>query len=421
MANTLQEGGRSKGNGGIPESWVNLIDDTLKELDVSARGAFLQKFLQSLIGRGPSEEESITYWEEILARQSQWAEKLGRPVTLRTAAVDYFEELRILRNPVILEYEQLKKLRSNAATDLLTGLKNRRMLEEYLGQEIDRSTRYGYPFALLSLDLRKFKSVNDTYGQAAGDEILRGVARSCHEILRGSDNLFRTGGDEFAIILPQAERPGAEVLAGRMALKFEECARSLAPGSQVAIDYGIAIFPEEGHDVASMIVAADHSLSASKSKAHDRSEGAMAAGQDNAPHGEEAAPQTKVADAHHDVQSPPVPSAPAVTAGIAEKGQVSQYGPDGRRFKRIRLDGTLAFGLLRLGEKTLRVRVLDASRGGIGILLDQTALPETFRALVQVPMLSGHGELSLQHIYSLPLPKGKQRVGCRLTSISVPK
>jgi hypothetical protein len=64
---------------------------------------------------------------------------------------------------------------------------------------------------------------------------------------------------------------------------------------------------------------------------------------------------------------------------------------------------------------------LDASRGGIGILLDQTALPETFRALVQVPMLSGHGELSLQHIYSLPLPKGKQRVGCRLTSISVPK
>ncbi len=184
----------SKGSGGMPEYWLDLVTDTLAQLDVGARGAFLQKFLQSLVGRGVSEEESITYWEGILARQIQWAEKLGRPVTLRTAVVDYVEDLRILRNPVLMEYDELKKLRHNAATDSLTGLNNRRMFEEYLVQEIDRSTRYGSAFALLSFDLRSFKSVNDIYGHAAGDEILRCLARASIENLRGSDIPCRVGG-----------------------------------------------------------------------------------------------------------------------------------------------------------------------------------------------------------------------------------
>ncbi len=210
----------SKGEERIPEFWLELITDTLNQLDVGARGAFLQKFLHGLVGRGASEEESITHWEGILARQSQWAEKLGRPVKLRTAAVDYFEELNILRNPVLLEYEELKKLRYDAARDSLTGLHNRRMFEEYLGQEIDRSTRYGYPFVLLAFDLRNFKSVNDAHGHLAGDEILRTVASSCLETLRGSDIPCRTGGDEFAIILPQADRQGSEVLAERIARRF---------------------------------------------------------------------------------------------------------------------------------------------------------------------------------------------------------
>ncbi len=273
----------SKGKEGIPEYWLDLITDTLKQLDVGARGAFLQKFLQSLVGREASEEESITHWEGILARQSQWAEKLGRPVTLNTILVDYFEELNILRNPVLLEYEELKKLRYNAATDPLTGLNNRRMFEEHLGQEIGRSTRYGYPFVLLAFDLRNFKSVNDAYGHAAGDEILRTVARSCLETLRGSDIPCRTGGDEFAIILPQADRPGSVVLAERIARKFEAYARPFAPGAPVGIDYGMAVFPEEGQDFNSLIAVADRSLYASKCQAHDRSEGRTAAPQLTAP------------------------------------------------------------------------------------------------------------------------------------------
>ena len=109
-----------KGREGIPEYWLELIADTLKQVDISARGAFLQKFLQSLVGRWASEEESITHWEGILARQSQWAEKLGHPVALRTAVVDYFEGLSILRNPVFLEYEELKQFKSSSRAPVRT-------------------------------------------------------------------------------------------------------------------------------------------------------------------------------------------------------------------------------------------------------------------------------------------------------------
>jgi diguanylate cyclase (GGDEF)-like protein len=410
----------SKGKEGMPEYWLDLITDTLKQLDVGARGAFLQRFFQTIVGREASAEESITHWEGILARQSQWAEKLDRPVAFRTAVVDYFEELSILRNPVLLEYEELKKLRYNAATDSLTGLNNRRMFEEYLRQEIERSSRYGSRFALLSFDLRNFKSVNDIYGHATGDEILRSLARASLETLRGSDIPCRIGGDEFAILLPQAERPGSEVLAERIARKFEEYARSLAPGAPVGIDYGIAIFPEEGHDVTSLVAAADRSLYASKCKAYDRSANPTVAPQVTAPRTEEAARQIKVENAHGDVHRPPYPSAPAVTAGTGEKVQISENRPDGRRFERIRLDGPPALGIVRVGGKSWTVKLLDASRGGVGILVDQTDLPETFRALFQVPILFG-GELALQRVYSLPLPEGKQRVGCRLTFISGPK
>ena len=405
-----------KGNEGIREYWLDLIVDTLKQLDVGVQGAFLQKFLQSLVGGDVSEVESIAHWEGILARQRQLMEKLGRPVTLRTAAVDHFEELSILRNPVFLEYEELKKLRYNAATDPLTGLNNRRMFEEFLAQEIDRSTRYGSSFALLSLDLRKFKSVNDTYGHAAGDAILRSVARATLETVRGSDIPCRIGGDEFAILLPQAERLGSEVLAQRIAGKFEEYASSIAPGAPVGIDYGIAIFPEDGHDATSLFASADRNLYVSKQKAHDQSASRTVPSLAPLPRGDEPTRQGKVEEAVRGNSHLALPLDPTVTAVTGGRARIYEKDLNGRRFERIRLEGTPALGIVHVGGETSTVKVLDASRGGVCLLVDQKDLPETFHALLQVPMLPG-GELTLQRIYSLPHPEGKQRVGCAFTAI----
>jgi diguanylate cyclase (GGDEF)-like protein len=215
-----------------------------------------------------------------------------------------------LRNPVLLEYEELKKLRYEASTDPLTGLKNRRIFEEYLHQEIGRSTRYGTPFALATFDLRNFKSANDVHGHAVGDDILRSFARASLETLRESDIPCRTGGDEFAILLPQAKLPGAAVMAERIARRFEGYARSLAPQAQVGIDYGIAIFPEDGHDPASLSAAADRCLYARKKNAQVPSEGPTVPPPAPAPT-EEPGDQSKAGPTNTDVHRPPYSSSPA--------------------------------------------------------------------------------------------------------------
>ena len=401
----------------IPEFWLDLLTDTLKQLDVGIQAAFLQKFLHSILGREVSENESITHWEGILARQNQLIEKLGRPVTHRTAAVDYFEGISLMWKPVLLEYEELKKLRYNAATDPLTGLNNRRMFEEYLDQEIDRSTRYGASFALLLFDLRKFKSVNDTFGHAVGDEILKSVARASLEAIRGSDIPCRTGGDEFAILLPQAERSGSEVLADRIARKFEEYAGSLAPGAPVGIDYGIAIFPEDGHDANSLFAAADRTLYASKQKAHIQSAATANQPPDFAQPVEKPTGQVKMEAPFPSGDRPARLYPPDALPGTGLASQVSEDGPNGRRFQRVPMEGSPTLGIVRVAGKTRTIKVLDASRGGVCILDDQIDLPETFQALLQVPMLP-RGELTLQRIYTLVLPDGKRRVGCALTSTS---
>jgi diguanylate cyclase (GGDEF)-like protein len=173
--------------------------------------------------------------------------------------------------------EEFETLRYNAGTDPLTGLKNRRTFEEYLGREISRSIRYGTSFALLLLDLRKFKLTNDTYGHAVGDDILRSVARACFEGTRASDISCRIGGDEFAILLPQAERSSVEAFAERVARKFGLYAKPLAPDTPLGIDYGIAIFPEDGDGATKLFQNADEKLYESKQRASRLLEGSVTA------------------------------------------------------------------------------------------------------------------------------------------------
>jgi diguanylate cyclase (GGDEF)-like protein len=409
----------SNGKEGIPEYWLDLIVDTVGQLDQSVQGAFLHRFLMSLASVEVCEKESVIHWQGILTRRSQLAEKLGRPVTLRTASVDYFGELCILRNPVLLEYEELKKLRHDATTDPLTGLNNRRMFEEYLGQEINRSTRYGSSFALLLLDLHKFKSANDTYGHATGDEILRSVARASIGSIRGSDIPCRTGGDEFAILLPKAERLGAQVLAERIARKFEECARPLAPSTPIGIDYGIAIFPEDGHDAINLFASADRSLYASKDKARDESARRSFPPLVTASPIEELTPPVKAEAASSDGRPPLISFAPEDSERTGEEIRASDPGLNGRRCERVRLEGTPAVGIVRLGVESRTVRVLDVGPGGVCLLADQDDLPENFPVRLQVPSLP-EGELTLRRVYSLALPGGKRRVGCSFAPIAEP-
>lgn len=404
---------------GSSEYLLELIVDNLRQLGPDAEGAFLQRLLKGLTSVEVTEKESIVHWEKILARRNELTEKLGRPSSLRTAAVDYFGQLQLLRKPILLEYEELEKLRHNAATDPLTGLKNRRMFEEYLGQEINRSSRYRTSFALLLLDLRGFKSVNDTYGHATGDEILRSVARASVETIRASDISCRIGGDEFAILLPQAEKSSAEALAERIAGKFETYAKPLAPNTPVGIDYGIAIFPEDGEDAIHLFQSADKNLYESKQRAARLEDEPVVTARASASEVEGLVREFEAATDSGDLRSPAQSvSSPGVDLA-GERIPPSDHAHDRRQYERIPLQGARGLGLVRLAEKTKMVRVLDLSFGGVCLLMDDYDLPDSFPARLPVPFLPD-AELTLHRIYWRQLPDGKKRVGCSFTPKSQP-
>jgi diguanylate cyclase (GGDEF)-like protein len=393
------------------EEWLDSIVQTLKDLDETAKCVFIQESLLGLVGLEISEKERVAHWEGVLSHHRQLTEKLSRSVTLRTAAVDYFGELSILQNPILMEYEELRRLRHSAATDPLTGLNNRRIFEEDLRREINRSSRYSTPFALLSIDLRRFKRVNDTYGHATGDEILRCVARASLETIRASDVACRVGGDEFAILLPRAQRSNAEMLAERIARKFEEYAGTIAPETTVGIDYGIAIFPQDGQDSSSLFAVADKTLYTRKHRAHKlAARGIHPRASLSYPSAEPTAGAERQAGSGEQRPSPLSPSADHPAAAEAEVF-IPYRDLGARKEERIRLEGVPALGIVQVGGKSWTAKVLDLSRGGVCLVVDQVDLPESTPARLHVPLAPG-GELPLHRIYSLPLSEGKRRVGC---------
>lgn len=396
---------------------LELIVHNLRQLGQAPQGTFLQKLLRGLASVELDEKESIAHWERILTRRNELTEKSGRPISLRTAAVDYFGELQLLRKPILLEHEELEKLRQDAATDPLTGLKNRRMFEEYLDREINRSGRYGTSFALLIMDLRRFKLANDTYGHPRGDEILRSVARASVETIRASDIACRIGGDEFAVLLPRAERSSAEALAERIARKFEAYAEPLAPDTPVGIDYGIAIFPEDGEGRAELYQTADKNLYESKLKASQQLADSAATAPGSSPEAERLGREAVAMPAAGRMPRPVgFVGSPGLGVG-AKQVQPSERGVNRRRYERIPVEGARRLGIMRLREKCRVVKVLNLSLGGIGLLVDTYEVPDSFPARIQAPFLPDV-ELTLHRVYSRQLPDGKTYVGCSFTPIS---
>ena len=143
-------------------------------------------------------------------------------------------------------------------TDALTGLLNRRAYEERLAIEAARGARYRHPLALGLFDLNGFKAVNDQLGHPAGDTVLQGVAKAI-DSSRLTDDAFRIGGDEFALLMPETRLDGAEIAATRVVKAIEEAA--LVDGKVTAC-YGVA--SQSTGDGLALHDAADRSLLAAK-------------------------------------------------------------------------------------------------------------------------------------------------------------
>jgi diguanylate cyclase (GGDEF)-like protein/PAS domain S-box-containing protein len=157
-------------------------------------------------------------------------------------------------------------LRTQSVRDALTGLYNRRYLEEVLDREVRRAGRAGQSLAVLMIDLDHFKRFNDTYGHDAGDAVLREAAFFLLRNVRAEDFVCRYGGEEFVVILPTAGLDGARARAERLRSKMRELnimyqGKSLGT---VTFSVGVAAFPEHGMAPKDLMAAADAALYAAK-------------------------------------------------------------------------------------------------------------------------------------------------------------
>ncbi|GAB4494724.1 MAG: hypothetical protein Fur0016_31940 [Anaerolineales bacterium] len=174
----------------------------------------------------------------------------------------------------IAEIEQLQaRLREQAIRDPLTGLYNRRYLDETLEREIARAERDNLPIGILMLDIDHFKKVNDTYGHEAGDLILKSLAEILLQESRRSDIACRYGGEEFCIIMVGAPLPIAWQRAESWRKHFAEFALDYKHHIlQATLSIGIAVYPEHGANANKVIRAADQALYAAKQAGRNRVE-----------------------------------------------------------------------------------------------------------------------------------------------------
>ncbi len=165
--------------------------------------------------------------------------------------------------------EQLREL---AIHDSLTGLNNRHYLKETLKRELARAVREKYPVSFIMIDIDHFKRVNDTYGHEAGDAVLKDLATQLMNNSRGSDILYRYGGEEFLAILPKVKADLAFQIAEKWRKGFLESPvlREFA-AAKTTISCGIAAFPKDATAVANLIACADQALYQAKAAGRNQS------------------------------------------------------------------------------------------------------------------------------------------------------
>jgi diguanylate cyclase (GGDEF)-like protein len=181
--------------------------------------------------------------------------------------------LAVVGGLMIVLREQLRRLVGQlgaaARTDSLTGLANRRDLEDRFAAELERSTRTGRALSIVVLDLDWFKEFNDRFGHYAGDQALIRLADALRRATRTSDVLARLGGEEFAVLAPETDEPEGLLLAER--LRAEVKAAFARETEKMTVSCGVATFPVHGITAGELLHGADRALYEAKEAGRDRS------------------------------------------------------------------------------------------------------------------------------------------------------
>jgi diguanylate cyclase (GGDEF)-like protein/PAS domain S-box-containing protein len=222
---------------------------------------------------GASAEAVAAYEQALAARQPfrdftyDFTRADGSQIAIRISGFPVLDEegrfqgWRGIGRDVTALTEADRRVAQLASTDTLTGLPNRNQFAAELDLAIARAHRDGRSFALCFIDLDRFKTVNDTLGHAAGDELLRAMARRLQQVLRGSDFVARLGGDEFVVLLDGVSEVGT---ASAVAEKLLQA--TVAPvvlrdvRFELGASLGLALFPRDGSDAATLLQHADAAM-----------------------------------------------------------------------------------------------------------------------------------------------------------------
>lgn len=204
---------------------------------------------------------------------------------LKEGAYDYInkpfniDEIKIVvgraieRQSLLKEAKEKEKYQQLSIMDGLTEVYNRRYFDEMITQEVYRAQRYGRVLSLLMIDIDNFKNFNDTNGHQAGDWALKRISQILAGGVRMIDQVFRYGGEEFAVVLPETDSVGAIVVARRLRAdvamaKFLD--KKALPTNHLSISLGVATYPDDAYEAKALIGKADECLYTAKELGRDR-------------------------------------------------------------------------------------------------------------------------------------------------------
>jgi len=182
----------------------------------------------------------------------------------------------VLALQTAMDVMRITALEHETLTDPLTGVYNRRFMEQRLREEVSKARRYHFKLAVLLLDLDHFKRVNDELGHQAGDEMLIEIGNLVNRELRDSDILARYGGEEFLVIAPNTAPTAAEALAERLRSCIESHSfltdfdKAQKQESRITVSIGVASFGDSSNDEEGLIQVADQNLYRAKHDGRNR-------------------------------------------------------------------------------------------------------------------------------------------------------
>ena len=238
---------------GIQLNYRNVTEQILNSEDRITIGPFV--LVYRVVSNEAAEESNLRSEENMLSETLVLENKVAA-ILNSIKDPDIRNQLFELKHIINRSKEKLSRL---ALVDRLTLLYNRRYFDDVLPREVERSRRYKQDLCLVMIDIDHFKDFNDTHGHQKGDEILKETARIISDNIRLNDIAARYGGEEMAVILPEASLSSAFFTAEKLRAAIETESR-LRTGLQVTASLGVAAFSDSENAVSDLISRADSAL-----------------------------------------------------------------------------------------------------------------------------------------------------------------